>query len=369
MNYMKINVLVIGGGTHHNALGVIRTLGISGYGVELITIGNLVKNYIASSKYILKHCALADIKELSAYLLYGEPKSEKEIIISCADAVTEHLNLYQRKLSERYILPGIPMEGKMPELMDKTNMIKMAAKRDIYSPEVWSLPMDITKVTFPCITKSYISSHGGKSDIVICRNREELDTFLAGNKDTLFVQAYIDKKEEVQFIGCSLNNGEEIIIPGMTKVLRSQPNTNTGFLEYGPIDPFYDNIVKKSKLYIKDCQYSGLFSIEFLRGHDDKVYFLEINFRNDGNAYCVTASGINLPAIWVKANRGENYYDEIKEPKFVVVMPEFQDLKLVLQCKVSLWQWLKDVKRTDVFLEYMKEDKRPFFQYIIDKII
>ena len=36
MNYMKINVLVIGGGTHHNALGVIRTLGISGYGVELI---------------------------------------------------------------------------------------------------------------------------------------------------------------------------------------------------------------------------------------------------------------------------------------------------------------------------------------------
>ena len=127
--------------------------------------------------------------------------------------------------------------------------------------------------------------------------------------------------------------------------------------------------LQKSKLYIKDCQYSGLFSIEFLRGHDDKVYFLEINFRNDGNAYCVTASGINLPAIWVKANRGENYYDEIKEPKFVVVMPEFQDLKLVLQCKVSLWQWLKDVKRTDVFLEYMKEDKRPFFQYIIDKII
>ena len=42
MNYMKINVLVIGGGTHHNALGVIRTLGISGYGVELITMSSLI---------------------------------------------------------------------------------------------------------------------------------------------------------------------------------------------------------------------------------------------------------------------------------------------------------------------------------------
>ena len=80
MNYMKINVLVIGGGTHHNALGVIRTLGISGYGVELITIGNLVKNYIASSKYILKHCALADIKELAAYLCTANLNQKKKLL-------------------------------------------------------------------------------------------------------------------------------------------------------------------------------------------------------------------------------------------------------------------------------------------------
>lgn len=146
-----MNILVIGGGNHHNSLGVVRSLGLSGYGVELITIGNLTKNYVASSKYISKHYALADIKELAAYLLCREPKLEKEIIISCADAVTEHLNLYQRKLSGRYILPGIPAEGRMSELMDKTNMIKMAAKRDIYAPEVWNLPMDVAKVTFPCI--------------------------------------------------------------------------------------------------------------------------------------------------------------------------------------------------------------------------
>ena len=38
---MKRRVLVIGGGNHHNALGVIRALGERGYDVELITIGDL----------------------------------------------------------------------------------------------------------------------------------------------------------------------------------------------------------------------------------------------------------------------------------------------------------------------------------------
>lgn len=336
--------------------------------MELITIGDLRKNYITTSKYVSKHHALADVKELASYLLYRESKKDKEIVISCADVVTEHLNLHYNRLSERYILPGVKQQGKMVELMDKTTMVEMAARKGINAPHVWTLPTDKDKVTFPCITKAYISSHGGKNDIVICRSREQLDNFLAENTNNIFVQPYIDKKEEVQFIGCSLNGGENIIIPGMTRVLRSQPNTNTGFLEYGPIDPFYEVLVEYSKAYIRDCAYSGLFSIEFIRGKNDEVYFLETNFRNDGNAICVTESGINLPVIWVKACLNEYYRSELHAPKRVVVMPEFQDFKLVLQRKLSFLQWLKDLHRTDAFMDYADDDKRPFFQFIIDKL-
>ena len=362
------NIIVIGGGNHHNALGVIRALGHAGYPVELITIGNLCKNYIASSKYVSIHHAIANISELSQFLEQRTGIGQKEIIISCADAVTEELNLHIDILSNRYIIPGVAKKGIMQSLMDKTTMIKMAAERGIYAPSIWQIPEDYSKISYPCITKSFLSSHGGKADIVICRSKEELDSFLKGTEDRLFVQEYIDKKEEVQFIGCSLNEGRNIIIPGMTKILRSQSNTNTGFLKYGPIDPFYNEIVQKSKKYIRDCEYSGLFSIEFIRGKDDKVYFLETNFRNDGNAYCVTASGINLPEIWVKYNLGEKLTFDLLKPKQIVVMPEFQDFKLVLQRKLSLQQWWKDFKRTDAFLEYAKDDKRPFFQFIINKI-
>lgn len=77
------NIIVIGG-DHHNALGVIRSLGEAGYGVELITIGNLRKHYISASKYVRKHHALAEIKELAAYLLFMMQVADnsKEIIIS-----------------------------------------------------------------------------------------------------------------------------------------------------------------------------------------------------------------------------------------------------------------------------------------------
>lgn len=364
-----MKIIVIGGGNHHNALGIIRALGERGYQIELVTYGSLRKNYIATSRYVNTHKAFMNAQEIPDYLLdRPHSSSGKEIIISGSDDVTEQLNLFRDQLSNYYILPGVPEQGKMVELMDKTTMISMAAKRGIYAPEVWSLPADKDKVSFPCITKSHVSSHGGKSDIVICRNKEHFDSFLSQNKDDLFAQAYIDKLEEVQFIGCSLNAGEEVIVPGMSKVLRSQPNTNTGFLEYGPIDPFYKETVEKAKLYIKDCQYSGLFSFEIMRGKDDKVWFLEINFRNDGNAWCVTKAGVNLPAIWVKSCLGEDYTSEIHPVKKIVMMPEFQDIKLVLQRKVSIVQWLKDWNRTDFFMEYDKNDPKPFWQYIFDKV-
>lgn len=360
-------VIVIGG-THHNSLGVIRALGEGGYEIEFVNFNAGKSDYVSKSMYIKKYQALNGIEEVTSYLVNRPLLEVQEVIISCADVVTEHLNFHYDELSDRYILPGVSEQGMMVKLMDKTTMIEMAAKRGINAPTVWKLPVDRNKVTFPCITKCYISSHGGKSDIVILRSKEEFDTFLPNNKGELFAQAYINKKEEVQLIGCSLREGQEVIIPGMSKIIRSQPNTNTGFLEYGPLDPFYNEIVERAKLYIKDCRYSGLFSFEIMRGSDDKIWFLEINFRNDGNAWCVTKSGINLPVIWVKSCMGEAYKNEIREPNKILMMPELQDFKLVLQRRVSFVQWLKDWKRTDFFMEYDKKDRKPFFFAVLNKL-
>ena len=68
---------------------------------------------------------------------------------------------------------------------------------------------------------------------------------------------------ELQLIGCSLNAGEKIIIPGFTKLIRQPKNTNTGYLLYSPIDQldFDREAVKNSseRLAIVACSALSLF--------------------------------------------------------------------------------------------------------------
>lgn len=365
---MKHNVAVIGSGNHHNTLGVIRALGEAGWEVTVVTIGPAVKNYVVSSRYVNRHIALECIDSLSNMLCTLTLNPTRTVVISCSDEVTEYLNIHKSELESRYIIPGLLNADYITELMDKQTMNRLAEESGIMHPQTWNLPQERQLVSFPCITKVHVSSHGKKADIVVCHSGDDLSEVLRNNTDELFAQTYINKKEEVQLIGCSLHAGAEVIIPGMSKILRSQPNTNTGFLEYGPVEPSYESTVEKAKDFIARCGYSGLFSFEVLRGQDDKVWFLEVNFRNDGNAWCVTKAGINLPSVWVKSCLGMDYASDIIAPRRLIMMPEFQDFKLVLQRKMGLLEWIKDYRRTDFFMEFDKNDPKPFLQYIINKI-
>ena len=99
-------------------------------------------------------------------------------------------NMYLDILSEKYIIPGVPKQGKMLELMDKTRMIEMVSMRGINAPFIWNLPIDMCHVTYPCITKCYVSSHGGKSDIVIFYSKEDLNAY-DNNPDHIAIKKYI----------------------------------------------------------------------------------------------------------------------------------------------------------------------------------
>lgn len=138
---------------------------------------------------------------------------------------------------------------------------------------------------------------------------------------------------EFQLIGCSLDGGETIIIPGYTRILRQPRNTNTGYLEYSPIEGLdYDSEAVHE--FIRKIGYSGLFSVEFIRDENNKDYFLEINMRNDGNAYCVKSAGVNLPFIWC-------YYSVFGQlpnlpmtfSNSIRFIPDFNDLKVALSQK------------------------------------
>lgn len=358
---------IIIGGNHHNTLGVIRALGYKGIHSILLLITDEFEPYVSYSKYIKKCVILKNQHMIVPWLLdYSKFITKKAIIFSCADYVTSELDLSFDLLVPYYYLPTAKNMGVCNHYMDKDVMATLAHEVGISIPKSWIVEVGSKikhkDITLPCIVKPLASIYGSKAEIKIFNDREKLCKHLESNNSHRYiVQEFIDKDFEFQLIGCSLNYGEEIIIPGYSKCIRPCPGTNTGFLEYKSFDGFECNL-NACKEFIKSIGYQGLFSMEFLRDKNGCDYFMEINMRNDGNGICVTGAGVNLPYIWYQYCVGGDYNKELaNEIKDIYVMPEFDDFMLVLKRKVSFIKWWKDYKRTSTFMEYCEQDPIPYY--------
>lgn len=370
-----MNKVIIIGGDHHNTLGVIRALGYKGIKPVVVLITKAEKNYIGHSKYILSLVKVESEEGALKYLLENRADNNGAVVIACSDGASSMLDLNRDKLKEYYSLPGTVIQGRITSVMDKQAMTELGKSVRFEVPNSWVVDRDnpnVEDVSFPCITKPLLSITGQKSDIKICKSKEELlEALQNGFGQKYQVQQFLDKDFEYQLIGLSLNQGEEIIIPGCSRCIRPCPGTNTGFLHYEALDSINPPIIA-CKRFIREVGYSGLFSLEFLRDKGGKDYFMEMNFRNDGNAICVTASGTNLPYLWYLANIGSDYKSELEKSAFkpVYVMPEFADFKnFVANRKISLWKWFSDIAKTDCFMEFERQDPKPFCFFLNNRIV
>lgn len=367
---MQREIIVIGG-CHHNMLGVIRSLGEKGILPNVIIETAEKRPYVVESKYI-KQCSIVKTEEQVLEMLLQEvgKHGEKPVVIACADNLSSLLDMNYDKLSPHYALPGANKQGHITRLMDKEVMSELAREVGLLVPSSVATETCIDEeivVPLPWIIKPLVSKNGVKADIERIYTNEDWVDYKHRHQARVQVQQLIEKEYEYQLIGLSLNAGNEVMIPGVSHVIRPQSNTNTGFLRYESLGDSYAESVEYSKKFLKQTGYSGLFSIEFLRGTDGKDYFMEVNFRNDGNAICVTAAGVNLPYIWYLSHTGTPWIQEEKI-KPVFVMPEFDDFRLMLHDHRSVWKWLKDVRKTDRFMEFDRKDQRPFWSYLEHEI-
>lgn len=368
------NIYVIGG-NHHNTLGVIRSLGYRGIYSNLILVCENKRPYISFSKYIKEIYKVKTDKE-AIDLLKSFCHKTKAVLIACSDGASSEIDLNKDYLSNFYHLPGCNIQGKLSQLMNKETMSNLASSVGLKVPKSWVVENvdDINNfdIQYPCIIKPIISKYGKKTDVQVCFHKEDL--LKAINNGSCFryqVQQYIDKIFEYQLIGLSLDYGKEIIIPGFSRCIRPCPRTNTGYLHYEPLEEISAPI-ENCKRFLSSVGYSGLFSIEFLRDKQGVDYFMETNFRNDGNAICVTASGTNLSYIWYLYCTKQDYKEELNSSKFkaVYVMPEFADFSCFVKSgKISIFQWIRDLIRTNKFMEFDRFDKKPFYYYLLNKIL
>lgn len=362
-----MNKVVVVGGDHHNTLGVIRGLGERGIKPNLILVTPSKMTFVDASKYITKLWKIKENAEIVDLLLsqYRDEK-EKPVVICCSDTSSGVIDDNRDKLIPYFILPGAEEQGRISSLMSKKRMAELAVEVGLNIPQttyINSPDTELSQIKLPCIIKPLESRKGKKTDISICRTYDELKKYAASNNlRNEQIQDFIDKDYEYQLIGCSTKS--EVIIPGVSKILRPCKGSNTSFLHYTPLEDGFCEI-EKCREFVRRTGYKGLFSLEFLRDKDGNDYFMEINFRNDGNAICVTAAGMSLPYIWYLNCIGEDYSQESnKEIKSVYVMPDMAELKLLATRQISLKEYISDLKKTNRFMEYDKWDKKPFWKLI-----
>lgn len=365
-----MNQVIVIGGSHHNTLGVIRALGQKGLSSILI-LHDCQRSFVAKSRYVADVYYFTRADELICLLnnriLDVIDKKIKHVIICSSDFSSEIIDSNKKSLSKHYYIPTACKAGGIKAIMNKDTMSQLADSVGLRSPENFNLN-ELNKVLYPCITKPIMSIAGSKNNIFVFSSRDEFESNLNKITCDVQIQEFIEKDIEFQLIGCSLNGGEVVIIPGVTIMIRQPKTTNTGYLKYVPRKDF-DADYDKCECFLRACGYSGLFSMEFIKDKKGITYFLEINMRNDGNAYCVTCAGVNLPYIWYEWNINKSITTPTTFDNPIYSIAEFCDFKNVLSHKVSIIKWLKEYKRAKSKMVINNNDIKPFFYYLFYKML
>lgn len=360
------NRVIVVGNNHHNTLGVLRSLGERGIKPELIITDDTLK-FVTTCKYVGSIYTIHKAEEVVLILQSLKQSGAMPIVICCDDKSIAEIDKHYDELSKYFHLPNAGQQGRINFLMSKLEQQKLANKAGLLSPRTWrvygntTLPTD---VVYPCIVKTDSSIDGGKIDIKVCYNRDELQSNTSRSVEYI-IQEYIEKEYELNVVACSLNNGKDIVVPGVIHKIREYPakGGSSSFSVLKNCNEYPHLPLDGIKRMLELTQYEGLFSIEFVC-KDGLCYFLEVNFRNDGNGYVPTSAGCNLHYIWCCHKSGVAVEDfSVHTPHYF--MADVRDILHVIKDKqLKVGEWLNDFRRTDCFLLYNRRDSKPFRVYM-----
>lgn len=359
---------------HFNSLGVIRSLGEFGIKSHVVCYGKQ-SAFIKSSKYINSFFISKDLNDCLEYIIqtFGN-ESNKPFIFATTDETESHLDLHFDELKDKFYFYNAGTASRVTQMMEKEYIAKIAETCGLNIPKTEEVNHGEMPQTlkFPIMTKSIMPTiHNWKSNVFICHNEQELkQAYTHIKQKRVVLQEYILKKNEINFEGFVINNGCNLYLPFDNRYHRT---TEDSYGQYGYVERnSRPDLLEKIQELFKYTGFNGIFEIEFIIDKNDKLYFLEINFRTSAWVYAYTKCGINLPIMFaistIEGKINSSSENVHKLPfHFMNVIPDFK--QNVTTKKISLWQWIKDFMNTDCTFYYNKRDIKPFLSFMKSKII
>ena len=300
---LKKHKFIILGDGHFNTLGMVRSLGETGIRPEVVLVDSN-QIVVASSKYIKKLHLEDTYEDGLKYIItkYSQEK-EKPFLFTGSDKIIAVIDRNYNRLIEKFYFFNAGSEGRINFLLSKKEQNVIAESCGFIVPKYDEVKIGDkpTKVPYPLITKAIDSTvDNWKEQVFICRDENELaDAYSHLKGERILLQQYIDKKNETGFDALVVNGGEETYLPlQLTYYETTETSFGNSIYFFEPQDK---ELCDRIKELMRKTKYSGVFSIDLLIGKDEKIYFLEVNFRNSAWSYPSTSAGVNLLVIWAQS--------------------------------------------------------------------
>ena len=375
---MGNKIVIAFGADHYNTLWVVRSLGMAGFYPIAIIISNCNNSFVGESSYC-KECHIVNDNDAAIRCLMSMQLQEKAPIIASGDPAAELLDANYDLLSSKYVLHNCESKGgRIIYWMDKTRMLEAASRSGLIVPYSKSLDLnkkiELKEISFPCLIKPKISAYATKNSFRICNTNDELNEAIFEVKQessNVVLQEFVQKDYEFLVYGVRTFNNEIVLPGGLRKVHLCDSLCNMGMMSYSYITseiPEQLGDFEFIKKFLKDIDYHGVFSIEFMITKD-KAYFLEINLRNDGTVYCTTQAGVNMPAIWAASVYGldSSSMPRTYKRKRTYCMNEINYAKYTLRSQ-SLFLSLREIVNVRAFSLIKWNDMKPIVAKIIKSI-
>ena len=360
-------------GDNFNALSLIRSLGEVGIHPIVIVAQEGHVPLIEKSKFISVIHQTDSIEESFKVLLTYGDDCLKPFIYTSDDNHQSFLDENYDVLKDQFFFFNCGESGRVTHLMNKAVLCDLAEECGFHVParelvDRGTLPHNIR---YPVYTKTLTPyQYGWKLDAGIYNTPEELaDAYGHMVSKQFLLQEYIKKKDELEIHGFSINGGESVYFSFCSYYFRMS-DTAFGFYKYYQL--FQDSDLKEKILkIIRKARYTGIFEVEFLVDENDEKWFLEVNFRLPLSNYACTYGGDNLPFLWAKSMISGQIEgaEAVRKHERFTFMNEVSDfMTSVVGKEVSFRTWFKDFRNCDCLVLYHKNDTRPFYFYIWNRL-
>lgn len=360
---------------NYNVLGIIRTLGENGIRPDAI-IRRADYTLASKSKYIRKLYMVDSFEEGYRVLLENYGHEDKPVfVINGDDWVTNLLDLHYDELKGRFIFNNAREAGKVTKFMGKYEILKLAEKHGLNVPKTCvvkkgEIPDDIE---YPVLTKATTPTMPEwKKESFVCRDESELcEAFSQIKSDTILIQQYIRKKNELCLDGFTIDRGRKVYI-----TIASTYNyiLENNYSSHMTVKSFNNpEIEAKIGAMFAEIGFEGIFSLEFLITENDELYFLEINFRNSTWSYASTKADMPLPVLWsagmIDSKLVENCIKPIAPEGFIAIVEPADYNVRVKEHEIGFFTWLKEIMSCKCRFYLNRKDMMPVYYKVWNKIV